>query len=254
MDRLKGFFTSGSNTSQIVIVLVIGSVLFGVIYGIMTKIMNNMKNKRNNPLLIKGVHDGSKPLHFTQDLKESNAVPILRSKNEDDGMEFTYSYWFVVNDMNYKFGEWKHLFHKGNKTSWPNRAPGVWLHPEKNSLRVYMNVYEDVIDYIDIENIPINKWVHMAVVLRNTFLDIYINGDLVKRHELKGIAKQNFNDLYICNFGGFSGYLSRFKYNNHALEPKEIRSLSKNIPSISELDTTPKEGPPYLSYRWDETQ
>ena len=240
--------------NKIIIVLIVGIIVFGITYGVMTSYMKKKVDNRNNPTIIKGVHDAVKPLHFPQDSKEGNAIPILRSKNEDEGMEFTYSYWFSINDMKYKSGEWKHMFHKGNNTSFPNRAPGVWIHPKENSLRVYMNVYEKVMDYVDIKNIPINKWVHMGIILRDRFLDVYINGELIKRHSLEGIAKQNFNDLYICNFGGFSGYIAKFKYYNSALEPSQIRKLSKSKPDLSDLEKKDIEGPPYLSYRWDNTQ
>ena len=67
---------------------------------------------------------------------------ILRSENQD-GMEFTYSFWICIMGLKYKEGEWKHIMHKGSPTSYPNRAPGVWLHPTKNSLRVYMNTFDD---------------------------------------------------------------------------------------------------------------
>ena len=60
--------------------------------------------------------------------------------------------------MEYKVGEWKHVFHKGNKTSFPNRAP-VWIHPNNNALRIYMNTYDNPLEYVDIDNIP-RKWFH----------------------------------------------------------------------------------------------
>ena len=254
MNRAKEFLTSGSTASKVVMIVVAGAVVFGIVYAVMTKIMKNKINARNNPVLIPGVHEAQKPLHFPQDLKEGHAVPIMRSKNEEGGIEFTYTYWFMIEDMHYKYGEWKHIFHKGNRTSWPNRAPGVWIHPETNSVRVYMNVYEKVLDFIDIENIPLNKWVHMGVVLKNKFMDVYVNGELVKRHELQDIPKQNFNDLYICNFGGFSGYLARFKYHNRAISPSDMRNLIRSKPSLKDLDSALREGPPYLSYRWEATQ
>ena len=59
--------------------------------------------------------------------------------------------------MEYKFGEWKHMFHKGNKTSYLNRAPGVFIHPDKNSIRIYMNTMQNILEYVDIDNIPIQK-------------------------------------------------------------------------------------------------
>ena len=39
----------------------------------------------------------------------------MRSVNDDQGMEFTWSVWIYINDIsNYKPNEYKHVFHKGN--------------------------------------------------------------------------------------------------------------------------------------------
>ena len=53
--------------------------------------------------------------------------------------------------MEYKVGEWKHVFHKGNKTGYPNRCPGVYIHPTKNTLRIYTNTYDKILEYVDID-------------------------------------------------------------------------------------------------------
>ncbi len=34
------------------------------------------------------------------------------------------------------------------------REPGVWIHPEQNTIRVYMNTQENPLEYVDIENVP----------------------------------------------------------------------------------------------------
>ena len=58
---------------------------------------------------------------------EENSVPLYRSDNQD-GAEFTYSFWMSVDSMEYN-GKWKHVFHRGNKTSFPIRAPGGLASP-----------------------------------------------------------------------------------------------------------------------------
>ena len=50
------------------------------------------------------------------------------------------------------------ICHKGNDSSYPNRAPGVWIHPTKNSLRIYMNTFDNILDYIDVDDVPVKKW------------------------------------------------------------------------------------------------
>tara|TARA_Y100001970_G_scaffold14162_1_gene16010 strand:+ start:7948 stop:8673 length:726 start_codon:yes stop_codon:yes gene_type:complete len=229
-------------------------LIFLLIFSILSYIvsiivMKKITEDRKNPWIVEGVRPANKPLFISQNKDDDDHIPILRSDNEEGGIEFSYSFWFIIRDWRYKYGEWKHVFHKGNKTSWPNRAPGVWFHKEHNNMRVYMNVHNKVDEYVDIEDIPINKWVYVVVSVKNKYLDIYINGELVKRHILSGIPKQNFNDLYITNFGGFGGFLGKFKYYNRALSPYEVFEFSKNVPKMSSIKMRTDE-PPYLSYRW----
>ena len=74
----------------------------------------------------------------------------------------------------------------------PNRAPGVWILPQSNDLRIYMNTYNDPLEYTDIENVPVNKWFHVSIVLNHKFLDIYFNGKLKSRKELTHLLSTKF--------------------------------------------------------------
>ena len=132
--------------------------------------------------------------------------------------------------MEYKVGEWKHVFHKGNKTSFPNRAPGVWIHPNNNALRIYMNTYENPLEYIDLDNIPVRKWFHIAISLNHKYLDIYFNGQLRKRKELDSLPRQNYGDFWAGLFGGFEGYISKLQYHRKALDYKEIENIVREGP------------------------
>ena len=56
----------------------------------------------------------------------------------------------------------------------PNRAPGVYLHSTKNTMRVYMNTYDDPLEYVDIENLPLRKWFNcVRDTSTDTILKVY---------------------------------------------------------------------------------
>ena len=170
-------------------------------------------------LVVKMVKKDKNGKQVTQHSKINN-IMINRSNSEVDGIEFTYVF---VYKFGYKLGKWKHVLHKGNSDSWPGRAPGIWLHPEENKMRVYMNTFNSIADsYIDIDNIPLDKWFHVSVSLKSKYLDVYINGNLKKRIVLDGVPKQNNGDVYINKFGGFSGYMSCIKYYDHSISPIEL--------------------------------
>ena len=139
--------------------------------------------------------------------------------------------------------------HKGNETSWPLRAPGVWLHPKDNTLRVYMNSFKEIGEHIDVPNIPINKWFNIAVCVQQKNLDVFFNGNLVKRKELNGLPKQNYGDLYLNAFQGFSGYMSNIRYYDYYLSYSELTNNLGRGPSMMPCVDS-DEMPPYLTQNW----
>jgi hypothetical protein len=202
----------------------------------------------SSPFLLNGTKNAKHGLVISQDPKNTNYIPIIPSEGKS-GVEFSYSFWIEIEDFTYKSGQWKHVFHKGNASSYPNRAPGVWIHPNSNALRVYMNTQEHILEYVDIDNIPTRKWLHVVLVLRNKILDVYVNGYLKVRKELNSIPRQNNGDFWVNMFGGFEGYLSNIQYFNQAVTFGNINALMKAGPSSDScMDTG--EAPPYMDNNW----
>ena len=80
-------------------------------------------------------------------------------------------------------------------------------------------------------------------------LDIYINGNLAKRHTLSSIPKQNFGDLYINAFRGFGGYMSNIRYYDYYITYSEMdNALGSGPSSMPCIDS--KEMPPYFTPNW----
>jgi len=199
--------------------------------------------------ILDGTKSAKKGKVISQDPSKIDSITLGRSDNEVGGLEFSYSFWLYVDDWAYKYGEWKHVMHKGNDSSWPNRAPGIWLHPKENAMRVYMNTFKKIGEYVDVENIPLNKWVYVVVAVRQKDLDIYINGNLAKRKNLDSLPKQNYGDLYLNSFRGFSGYLSNIMYYDYYLSFSEMDSNLSKGPSTKPVEDT-METPPYFSPNW----
>jgi hypothetical protein len=219
-----------------------------------------------SPYLIQGTKNANDSIIISQDPESINYIPIRRSENEE-GIELSYTFWCFYSDKQDNSTDWKHIFHKGNSTSYPNRAPGVWIHPVDNTFRVYMNTFNDILDYADNIPFPIKKWWHCAIVVQNKIshledneeliydkdknhiLDIYINGKLKKSHQLSSIPKQNNGDLWVNINGGYNGYLSKLKYYSRALQFSELETMVKDGPAkVITSDTG--EIPPYLDDNW----
>lgn len=71
---------------------------------------------KNSPHLIDGMLDGRQTVVIPQDPKASGSITINRSKNGPAGIEFTWSVWVYINDLQYLSGQYRHIFHKGNNS------------------------------------------------------------------------------------------------------------------------------------------
>jgi len=245
MTMLQGDST-GSKIAKVVVAIILVFLIIRVgnkLYKTYTDWVNS------SPWLVKGTKIADKRMVIPQDPSKENSITLGRSQNEKAGLEFSYSFWIYINDWGYKHGQWKHVFHKGNENSWPLRAPAVFLHPKKNAMRVYMNTFKNINEFADINDLPLNKWFHVTIGVRQRNLDLFVNGNIVKRHTLEGIPKQNYGDVYINAYRGFGGFLSGIRYFDYYLSYKELDDAVSKGPSTSgcvDSDVTP----PYFSPNW----
>jgi hypothetical protein len=138
------------------------------------------------------------------------------------------------------FKKWKHILHHGSaivKDETDNnyhakiQAPGIWLSPVENNVVVIFNTQgTSNSELITLENIDVNKWIHISVSLNNSNVSIYKNGYLEKSVILKGepIIMKTSN-IYIANTGdnnnGFAGLMYKGFYSNNSLSQKQIKYL-----------------------------
>ena len=248
-DFKTNFFSQGGEKYQVIGGIVMAVIIILIIKFILYVIHRVDNYEKGSPYLIKTIKRANKQLVIKQRGGNNPDVLLRRSKNEQGGIEFSYQLWFYIDNWDHKVGQWKHIFHKGNEDSWPNRSPGVWIHKDKNALRVYMNTYNKIEEYVDIPNIPIQKWVHLTLVCKNRNMMVYINGYLRKTLQLTSIPKQNYGDLYINSFGGFDGLMSKFRYHDFSLSQVEIQRAVQEGPSKAPCPDI-EVVPPYLATNW----
>ena len=264
MQNTKGFFESNSmvmNFAFLILVLIVFLLLMQVGINLIQWILS----PSGNPHLIDGMIDSKQMMIYEQDPNEKKSKTILRSSNENEGIEFTWSVWLFIDDMEYNRGKFRHIFHKGEEKSasiegseinagmnYPNNAPGLYLTPVKNNLLVVMNTFHNVTEQVEIEEIPINKWVNVMIRCENRTLDAYVNGTIVKRHILTGVPRQNYGNVYVSMNGGFSGYTSDLWYFDYGLGTTEIDGIQKRGPNTTMVDNNAlmAKYPNYLSFKW----
>ena len=213
----------------------------------------------------------------TYQIEQNPNLPLARtlavSDNERSGIEFSYSFFLQVDPSTFRQEQGLlHIFHKGGPGQFPLLGPGVFMNSHTNTLRVYMNTYKTWNNYTEVDNFPINKWVHVALVSHSTHLEVYINGNLKKRMDYGGfLPYQNYQNICFASqrrislkasvipslngedlnvFGVMQGQLSRLIYFNYALSYTEINSLLNQGPSKTLASATQDPMTPYLEDTW----
>jgi hypothetical protein len=270
--NLRSNDKSGSSTNQLmsffipvicVILVYIGFLFVEIVYKYINRMTFNRVELLPNTYTI-----GSKSITIRQDPLHGGTQLIHVSDNERTGIEFTYTFYLNVDPSAFSStAGLLHIFHKGYTSQFPLLAPGVYMRSDTNTLRVYMNTFKTWNNYIEIENIPLSKWVHVAIECKENSLEIFINGNLSKKLSFDGFAPyQNFQDL-ICfsqasNIiikdndttipvtGALKGMMSRLTYYNYALCYAEIQKDMDKGPSTKMDDSNMNDIPPYLADSW----
>jgi hypothetical protein len=274
-------YTNGSNGSgSIVEQLVYGLIYAGILFlvfmfvELMYKYWNRLS--MNRTILVANTINSDKTISIPQNPNASGSNTVSLSSNERTGVEFSYSFYLNVNPSTFQGADQTtglyHIFHKGYASQFPLMAPGVYMRSDQNTLRIYMNTYKTWNNYIDVENIPVSKWVHVVIVCKEHALEIYVNGNIAKKMSFDGFSPyQNYQD--ICCFsnrrvllskskvaslgdsdfnvlGAMKGLMSRLTYFSYGLGYSEIQQLLNQGPSDKMDSSQSMDIPPYMADNW----
>lgn len=261
--------------SQVIfgLALVVALYLTLMFVEIIYKYINRMRMNRT-VLLPNTYNIEDKSITIIQNPNTKGSKPVHLSNNERSGIEFSYTFYLNVHPAAFRqeYGL-THIFHKGFSQQFPLLAPGVYMRSDTNTLRVYINSYKTWNNYVEVENIPVSKWVHIAIICKDKAFEVYVNGNLARKMSFDGYAPyQNFEDIYCFSqrritmkqslvpsvdpngfdvFGAMKGTLSRLSYFSYALCYAEIQQLMNEGPS-TKIDSaaTSTNLPPYLDDTW----
>ena len=206
----------------------------------------------DSPYVISGLINGNSNVTVSQNPNDPGAVQIKRSNNREKGLEATWSVWLNIDSLQTSTGsseQYSHIFSKGNDAygangiASVNNAPGVYLkkgntNGNDNTIRVVMDtVNADSDNYIDITNIPLRKWFHLAIRIQNNLVDVYVNGTMAGRKTFANTLKQNYDNILVGHNNGFNGNLSNLLYSDHALTIFDLNNLLLKGPSLFQSGT-----------------
>jgi hypothetical protein len=243
-------------------------IAFMILFSLGINLVGWLFSRSTSPYILYGTQGGSMATSITQDPLQSNSVVVYRSNNATSGIEFTWSVWLYVQTIPSADSSpsatqtYSHIFNKGNAKydatgiATVNNGPGMYVCDMNNSLHFIMNVENDTANnslnvVVDIPNIPMGKWFHVALRLQNKIMDTYINGVITTRSTFIGVPKQNYDNIQICQNNGFAGSLSNLRYYSYALSVNEINMIVYNGPNLkSAIDHSSMHNYSYLSNQW----
>jgi len=236
-----------------VVFLIMVVIIFILLFFVIVNLISYFTASPANPLLINGQINANKLVSVSQNPANSESKTILRSNNRATGIEFTWSVWLNYDDS---ISETKYspVFVKGdisdstNAYCSINNGPGVYFGKKgtgSNTLYILMDTASesatknDPVSIIKIPNLPISTYFHLAIRCQNTYIDIYVNGTLLKRQNLMNVPKQNYYNVNVCPSGGYSGTLSNLQYFDRALTVVEINSVVQSGPNQKDITKSP---------------
>lgn len=248
----------------ILLAVLTAAVLFLIAYILYVYISRALANK-----ILWIVPESKVPSLGTENSKLSGAgIPT-----DLNGRRATFMFWIYINDINENKGQYRHVLHLGEETE-INASPLVMLDKDSNKLYIrYSSIGSDdsndptmgkswngIIEHIKqnveginddaeaiaydlvnhgiiVDYVPLQRWVHIAVVVNETVnkggISLYMDGELVKTISSSesvmfsnGVTKdysfQNLKlvrpgDVYIGgdNNEGFSGLVSNITFTNY---------------------------------------
>ncbi len=218
--------------------LIVVGIAILVIYGLVraggfSNKYNPISPQKESVTLIGPLHDGSEALSLTQNLP--------RSMNENNGLEFSYTAWVVINDFSYGYSKNPIIFSRGSG------SPKMSYETKSNVIHITQKTYKGE-EVIKIRNMPAEKLFHIGVIVTQTSFDVYINGLIHSHMTLPSLPVIEEAPVQVAPSGGWKGMIGSFIYYNYALSAGEIRQIA-GTKAIPNPKLAPPD-PPYFSTSW----
>jgi hypothetical protein len=279
--QIKDFLNSNNFIAKISFLFLIIFVVV-VLFQLIMRYLVYLYSPPNTVKLLNGMVNANSMKVINQDVTQSPYMLVSHSSNEDGGIEFTWSVWFFISNLDNTVsssGVFRNIFFKGNYNPYsgsssectginiPNNGPGMYIMNDSNtssaSLQVLMDTFQQASSYMDgtscklsnpviIPHIPLNTWVNAAIRCKGNILDVYVNGVIANSVTLVGVPKQNYGNVYVAANGGFSGNIASLIYMNHSASNKELWDIYQEGPNTRSIDPTLNSfaAPNYLSFNW----
>ena len=178
---------------------------------------------------------------FANNDKETKIMKIVT------GDDFSITFWMYIKDINWRTSNNKFILSLGEAIG-GKQSLLVYLSAYKYGLHVRTNAVNDSSTDVrplqdqdvsptfktqssivpsksacDINNVDLQKWVHVSIVSSAKTLDVYLEGKLARSCILPGNI--HFPQIYYLNlfaYNGFGGFISNLTTHDYSLNPEQI--------------------------------
>jgi hypothetical protein len=272
MNAGSDFLAANSMIAKFMFIVLV-LIVFLILLNVGMYLVYWFTTPNTSPYIIKGMLTGTSYYPpVSQDPGGSNPIVVYRSNNQSTGIEFTWSTWVKLDQVKTANGSQRYynIFVKGNSdfdgtgVATVNNGPGLYVTSATEAAAgntAQLHFIMDVVSpnggsqtsqqTMDIPNVPVGKWIHVAIRLQNKVLDCYVNGVITTRLSLGDyIPKQNYDNIILCGNGGFSGAVSNLRYYDYALSVFEINSVVYYGPNLNAVSTSGAGFYDYLGQIW----
>lgn len=231
---------NGSMSSRITMV-VLGILIMYIVLRVAFYIIAYTYAIKSPKVLIKGKLGNGTTKTIQTDPNEKNSVEIVRSEN---GLQFAYSMWLNVKTIPAADSS-SNFFRKGSDGE---AGPALYLSKVSDdpmlSLGVEMDEYDQPLDAIVVDHIPLKKWFNLVVVVTQPHMYVYINGSLKDNYTTDSVFEQNVGNISITTD---MADIADLTYYANALNGFEIRNIvSKGVDTSTSQKIEDEVFPSYL--------
>lgn len=193
-----------------------------------------------------------------------NSFPITKFNKTGNGKRRSITFWIYIYDLNKYSGSYKHVLHIGDNDDIRRASPYIFLDSHENRMYVRFGsasndtfqeslssiqsisvsqLNDFMVQGIEIPYVPIQRWVHIAVVVNENSnggnIVAYVDGDISrvvmtgdinngKQLKITNLDLDKMGDLYVggsfesINGPGFSGLISKVALFNYDLNNKDV--------------------------------
>jgi len=113
-SRVASFEQSNTAISKFVFIILL-LFLFVLFFNLGVWLIQSLLGSNKQPVLLDGMVAANKITKISVNPNVKNSVPVYRSINEDQGLEYTWNVWFFVDSVNVNNPSYSRIFSKGSE-------------------------------------------------------------------------------------------------------------------------------------------